>query len=789
MRLRTQWLPVAAAALTTLASADAAAAEAPADTSFLAQYSETWGFRLGFPASVTVAPDGDAVLFLRSGPRSFVQDLYSFDVASGTETKLLSAETLLAGAAESLTPEERAHRERLRMAARGIASFQISKDGRRLLVPLSGRLFVVERASGAVVELESDAPAAEDPQLSPDGAKVACVRDGDVYVTDIASGRERRLTHRENDDVAYGLAEFVAQEEMDRFHGFWWSPDSKTLLVERSDTRGVERMYISDPLHPEQAPQSWPYPRPGHENAKVTLSFVAVEGGAAAAGSAGAAGGGSSAGGSRRAAGAGGRTDKRSDARAPAGGAGKSSHAGAAVDVKWDRVLYPYVAFVGWSEHAPPTLLVQNREQTEEVLLEVDTADGATHPLLVEKDSTWLNLQDGAPLWLADGSAFLWITERAGVPQLEWRSRSGTLARTLTPPSLEVRALLHVDPKGDAAWITASEEPTETHLYRVPLDPAGGALQRVSQAPGIYGGAFAERSATYVFTSDPWEGARSLEVRRGDGSAAGALTSVAETPSFVPRAEIVRVGARDYRTVVVRPQGFDASRKYPVIVDVYGGPHGQVAVASRRRLAMDQWLADQGYVVVLIDGRGTPGRGREWERAIRGDLIGPALADQVEALLALGARFPELDLTHAGIWGWSFGGYFAAMAVMQRPAVFQCGVACAPVADWLDYDTYYTERYLGVPPSAAAAYERSSVLTYVDGLSRSLLVIHGTTDDNVYFVHSLKLLDALTRAGKSVEFMPLVGQTHMASDPVVARRLHARILEFFDRELKPRGER
>jgi dipeptidyl-peptidase-4 len=388
-----------------------------------------------------------------------------------------------------------------------------------------------------------------------------------------------------------------------------------------------------------------------------------------------------------------------------------------------------------------------------------------------------------------DGSAFLWITERAGVPQLEWRSRSGTLVHALTPPTLEVRALLHVDPKGDAAWITASEEPTETHLYRVPLDPAGGELRRLSQGPGIHGGVFAERSATYVHTSDPWDGPRTQEVRRGDGSLAGVLGSVVEAPPFVPRAEIVRVGARDYCAVLVRPQSEGASQHYPVIVDAYGGPHAQVATSARRHLVIDQWLADHGYVVALIDGRGTPGRGREWERAIRGDLIGPALADQVEALQALGARFPELDMTHVGIWGWSFGGYFAAMAVMQRPAVFQCGVACAPVADWLDYDTYYTERYLGVPPAASAAYERSSVLTYVDGLSRPLLVVHGTTDDNVYFVHSLKLMDALTRAGKLVEFMPLVGQTHMASDPVVARQLYARILEFFERELKPRGER
>ena len=235
--------------------------------------------------------------------------------------------------------------------------------------------------------------------------------------------------------------------------------------------------------------------------------------------------------------------------------------------------------------------------------------------------------------------------------------------------------------------------------------------------------------------------------------------------------------------MLIHPHDFDPiiRYRYPVIVDVYGGPSHQQVVASMRPYLLDQWIADHGFIVVAIDGRGTPGRGRDWERAIAGHFGSVPLDDQVAALQALGVKYPEMDMDRVGITGWSFGGYMSALAVLRRPDVFKAAVAGAPVSEWMDYDTCYTERYLGVPGEGRwpDAYKEGSLLTYAAGLSRPLLVIHGTADDNVYLRHSLELINAFFRAGKSAEFLPLSSFTHMVPDPVVRTRLEERIVEFF----------
>ena len=254
--------------------------------------------------------------------------------------------------------------------------------------------------------------------------------------------------------------------------------------------------------------------------------------------------------------------------------------------------------------------------------------------------------------------------------------------------------------------------------------------------------------------------------------------------SSPPRLELVDAGdSLACRAAIIRPRDYRSGRHYPVIVNVYGGPHSQMVTAQPSRYLLAQWLADRGFIVVSIDGRGTPARGRTWERAISGNLIDIPLGDQVSALKKLGAAHPEMDMNRVGIFGWSFGGYFTAMAVMRRPDVFRAGVAGAPVVDWHDYDTFYTERYLNLPQNNPRGYEASSVLTYAKQLERPLLIVHGTTDDNVHFVNSLKLTDALFKAGKPFEFLPLSGFTHMVADPLVTKQLYTRIAQFFEREL------
>ena len=712
----------------------APAAPAAADT-FLRQYAATFRFRLGRPASITITPAGDEVLFLRSGPRSFEQDLYAFDVRTGRERVLLTAQRILQGVAELLTPAERARRERQRLAARGIASYQLSEDGTRLLVPLTGRLFVIERASGVVQELETDADPALDPQLSPDGRQMACVREGDLYVTDIASGDERRLTTRESEDVSYGEAEFVAQEEMNRFHGFWWSPDSRTLAFQRTDVAKVERFHVADPGHPEQPSRSWPYPRPGKANADVKLGLMPAAGGAPAW-------------------------------------------------VEWDRARYPYLAKVTWEKNSPLTILVQDRAQQEEVLLAVDSASGATTPLLVERDSVWLNLDQQMPHWLEDGSGFLWTSERDGEWRLELRARDGKRLWALTPPGLGYRSLAHVDEKHGVAWVLAGADPTERQIVRLPLNPRNGRLERVTRERGLHGAIFGKGHEVWVHTFEGPEGDRRQMVERRDGRSMGELRSLAETPSLAPNLEFTTADdSLRLHAVIVRPRAFDPGRRYPVLVDVYAGPNAQMVQATRWRYLLDQWFADRGFVVVSLDGRGTPGRGRAWERALRGSFIEVPLTDQVAGLQALGARYHELDLGRVGIEGWSYGGYFSALALMRQPDVYRAAVAGAPVTDWYDYDSYYTERYLGLPGADPRGYEGSSVLPEATKLAQPFLLIHGTDDDNVYFVHSLKLCDALFRAGKEFEFLPLSGFTHMVTDPVVTQRLYTRIADFMREHL------
>jgi dipeptidyl-peptidase-4 len=283
-------------------------------------------------------------------------------------------------------------------------------------------------------------------------------------------------------------------------------------------------------------------------------------------------------------------------------------------------------------------------------------------------------------------------------------------------------------------------------------------------------------------------GERRQQVRGAEGRVLASLRSVAEQPPFLPNLELTTAGdAPRFHAAVLRPRSFEKGRRYPVIVSVYGGPHVQTVTAARERYLVQQWIADHGFVVVSLDGRGTPARGRAWERAIRGDLIELPLADQVAGLQALGRKHPEMDLSRVGIYGWSFGGYFSALAVMRRPDVFHAAVAGAPVADWRDYDTHYTERYMGLPDENARGYERSSALSWAKRLSRPLLIIHGTADDNVYFTHSLKLSDALFRAGRPHEFLPLSGFTHMVPDPLVTERLYARIVGFLREHLQVRA--
>ncbi|MEI6790582.1 MAG: DPP IV N-terminal domain-containing protein [Myxococcaceae bacterium] len=662
--------------------------------SFLRDYAETRGFMLGRPTQAIPTPDGQAVLFLRSEARTPKMSLYEFDMATQKTRQLLSPEQILKGASEKLTPEEKARRERMRVSTSGFTDYQISEDSSLVLLSLSRSLYVLNRSDLSVSKIKTPLGTLLDPKFSPDSKSVSYVLDNNIYI------QERQLTTGGTQEKTNGLAEFVAQEEMGRFTGYWWSPDSKMIVYEEADARGVEIWHIADPAKPNEAAQPFYYPRPGMKNVSVRLGIISVQG-------------------------------------------------GPTTWIHWDNKKYPYLAQVRWEKNGPLTLTVQSRLQNELVLLKVDSNTGKTSVLIHEKSKTWINLQQDSPRWLPDNQGFLWISDGFPGPKLELRSVSGQFLKTLVPSNLGFQKLIST-----RAYL-ASQNPMTSELY---------ILDGLDQK-------------NFVVTNSTSTSMPKTSIYKADGTLIGELPSVAEKPPFIPRVQFEKSSA------IIRPQSFNPQKKYPVLVDVYGGPLHQQVLFSMRNWLRDQWLADQGFIVVAIENRGTPNRGYQWERDIYKKFGSVPLEDQVAELQALGKKFPELDLNRVGIFGWSFGGYMSALAVLKRPDIFKAAVAGAPVTDWEDYDTHYTERYLGLPEKNRKAYEEASLLTYADKLERPLLLVHGTNDDNVYFRHSLKLADALFKAGKDFEILPLSSQTHMVSDPLVTERLWNHMVQYFRRFL------
>ena len=724
------WLGFGAALL---GAALPGAGPASAATDCFEALAQTRNYALGLPRHVAPLPDGAHVLYLRSGPRDTRLRLYEYDVAAKTERELAAP----SAAPEQLSAEEKARRERARMTMTGITDFAVSDDGSLVLVSQADRLMTVALPAGRVTPVAGSGWIA--PRLSPDGKSVAVVRDNDLHVVDLASGKDIQLTHGGSDTLTHGLAEFAAAEELDRADGSWWSPDSQKLVVEEADTAGVERHFIADPEHPSVQPTEFRYPRAGTANAKVRFSIV-------------------------------------------------SRNGGAPIWIGLDADAWPYVDRVIWPKHGPLTLVVQNRAETKEAVLAVDAATGKVRTLLTEADTAWLALTPfehigGRPLpaWLPDGSGFLWAAERGPTWQLELHHADGSLDHAVTPAGWRYDALDDVDAAAGSVVVTASPVRISFGLYRIPL--AGGTPSPLAVSPGQHTGVFTEdQHALFADIASLADGQAGTTLRRADGSVAGMLPSQAAPIPSVPKVEYLTAGPQALDALVVRPADFVKGHNYPVVLAVYAGPTFKMVEQVPRDSLEDQCLADHGFIVVSVDGRGTPGRDHEFEHATKNNLIDLPLADQVEGLQALGKLFPEMDMTRVGVAGWSFGGYFTAMATIRRPDVFRAGVAGAPVVDFADYDTAYTERYLGTPQDDPAGYKASNVLTYAPDLSRPLLIMHGLTDDNVYFQNTVKLTQSLMAAGKPYRLLLLPG-THQLPDPHIRARVDEARATFFQESL------
>ncbi|HEV7557811.1 MAG TPA: prolyl oligopeptidase family serine peptidase, partial [Kofleriaceae bacterium] len=491
---------------------------------------------------------------------------------------------------------------------------------------------------------------------------------------------------------------------------------SQSLAFQRTDASAVETLYLADQRHPERAPIASKDPRPGKPIATVDLGIVSV-------------------------------------------------HGGPPRWVMWDLSRYPYLASVQWSDKTPLTLTVVNRTQTELAVLAVD-AGGTTRSLLVDKDAAWIDATH-APTWLPDGSGFVWMTESHGGWGLDYHAANGAQVRPVVTPDVGLRRVAGLTADGHVV-IEAAVDAREQHVWKLPL--AGGAPVAMTTNGGVHHATVGH--GVIAITSRDRSGVWSMTIDRGDRSVAGASTFDRKMVTPTTKLETVTVEDHTQFTAVTRPHAFDAKVRYPVLLVVEAGPEAKLVVDALDAYLLDQWYADAGFIVVRTDGRGTPDRGRDWQRAVASDLITLPMNDQIGALKQLGARYPELDLARVGV----IGGYFAVMAVLLHPDVFAAAAATSPVTDWQLVDATMAERYMKTPATNAEGYRRASALTYASQLARPLLVLDDPADARVPVDNTSLLLEALRAGGKHADVAA------DDRDPIKHEKVQ---LEFFRAHLGP----
>jgi len=700
-----------------------------------------------------IAPDGTRVTFLRGKDSDRNRlDLWEYDVASG-QTRLLVDSSVVLPGEEVLSDEEKARRERQRIAAlSGIVDYQWSPDGKALLFPLGGELYVYDLAKtgkAAVRKLTNGGGFATDPKLSPKGGYVSFIRDRNLWVIALADGKEVQLTRDGSDTIGNGVAEFVADEEMDRHTGYWWAPDDSAIAFSRIDETPVpvQKRYEVYPDRTDVVEQR--YPAAGDHNVLVQLGVIAPKTGA---------------------------TPRWIDL-------GKNP------DI--------YLARVDWRDPQRLTFQRQSRDQKTLELIEATLATGQQRTLVTETSKTWVPLHSDLR-FLKDGR-FLWSSERSGFEHLYIASEDGAKLTALTQGEWVVDGLLAIDEAAGLAYVSGTRDgATETHVYAVPL--AGGEPRRLTQAPGMHAAAFARNASVFV---DSWSSDTVLpqiELFKADGTKLATLLANDVTSASHPYAKYRAAhqtttygtltaadGTTPLHYSLIKPANFDPKKKYPVVVFVYGGPAAQTVTRAwpgRSDAFFNQYLAQQGYVVFSLDNRGTPRRGAAFGGALYGKQGTVEVDDQLRGVAWLKSQ-PFVDPSRIGVYGWSNGGYMTLMLLAKHDEAYACGVAGAPVTDWALYDTHYTERYMDLPKANEAGYREASVFTHVDGVGAGkLLLIHGMADDNVLFTNSTKLMSELQKRGTPFELMTYPGAKHglRGSDLLHRYRLTE---DFLGRCLKP----
>jgi dipeptidyl-peptidase-4 len=679
-------------------------------------------------------PDSKQISFFESNATGKVgrTELWVVDVASGQRHAILSAEKL-----ESVLPaDSEPTTQATGLGRRAPAEYQWAPGGGALLFQGPTSLAWFDLKTQASRTLVTGKERITDPKISPDGKYVSFVRNHNLWLVSAADGKERAFTEGGTEEVRKGELDWVYPEELEITTAYWWAPDSSAIAYFQMDESKVAKYPLVDFSSPVGEAEEERYPPAGGANPLVRL-FVAPVG----------------------------------------GGEARAMDTGENTDI--------YIARVNWltdSKHIAIQRL--NRPQTVLDLLVCDAATGAARTALNETDQYWINVSNDLH-FLKDGKRFLWSSERSGYRHLYLYDLEGKQLAQITKGEWEVSAVDAVDEgKGLVYFTGTAKSPLERHLYRVSLD--GSAISRITIHNGTHAASMAPDASAFVDTYSDVLAPPRQGVARADGSLLRVInenkvTELAEYHLSAPQFLSVKVhDGVALNAVMIKPPNFDESKKYPVLVYTYGGPHVQVVLnAWGGNMALwNQSMAQKGYIIFSLDNRGSAGRGHIFEEPIHYNLGAVELSDQREGVAYL-KSLPYVDGERIGIWGWSYGGSMTLHAMFSVGAPFKAGFAGGPVTDWHFYDSIYTERYLGLPQQNETSYRTSSPIDRAENLKGKLLIAHGTDDDNVHFANTLTLIDKLIEVGKYAEVMPVPGRGHGASDPAARKVVFNRVTQFF----------
>ena len=697
------------------------------------------------PRALKVSPDGERVTFLKGKQTDYERlDLWEYHIDSG-ETRLLFDSNDLQSGEEVLSDEEKARRERMRLSGSGIVSYQWSADGKALLFPLGGDVYYHKLGEKGAKQLLDTDVFETDIKLSPKGNYISFIRDQNLFVKHIESGKETAITKEGGGNIKFGMAEFVAQEEMGRMTGYWWSPDESFIAFTKVDESPVDVISRSEIYADDIKTIEQKYPKAGTNNVLVELAIQNINNGA------------------RR-----------------------------WVDLGEDKDIY--LARGKWMPNSETfTYQWQTRDQQTLELRAYNVPTEKQSVLLSETSNTWVNLHNDL-YFLSDSDQFIWASERDGFKHLYLYENSGKLVRQLTQGDWVVDNIEAVDAKNNRIYFAGRKDtPLESHAYSVSLD--GGDISRITNEGAYHSVSFSKDASIFIDRFSTINSPAQVSLNDASGKRITWLeeNKVEEGHPLYPymdtwtKPEFGDITTKDGATLkyrIYKPENLE--KKHPVIVYLYGGPHAQVVTnswAGNRGLLMQHWV-DKGYVVFTLDNRGSNYRGKAFEDPIYKKMGFVEVDDQVAGVEFL-RTLPYVDAKRIGVHGHSYGGYMTLMTMFKAGDYLQAGVSGAPVTDWRLYDTHYTERYMGNPKTDDDAYTASSVFPYAKDLKGDLLIYHGMADDNVLFTHSTMLYKHLQDLAIPFETMDYPGKKHSIRGKQTGIHLYKTITNFFDRNLTP----